>query len=55
MTLLYASMYGNTEQMMDVVAQGIVDEGVPVKVFNVAKIPVSKILPSLWLNQGVML
>jgi flavorubredoxin len=53
-TLLYASMYGNTEQMMDVVAQGIVDEGVPVKVFNVAKIPVSKILPSLWLNQGVM-
>jgi flavorubredoxin len=54
-TLLYASMYGNTEQMMDVVAQGIIDEGVPVKVFNVAKIPVSKILPSLWLNQGVMI
>jgi flavorubredoxin len=54
-TLLYASMYANTERIMEVVAQGIVDEGVPVKVFNVAKTHVSKILPSLWLNQGVLI
>jgi flavorubredoxin len=53
-TLLYASMYGNTERMMDVVAQGIIDAGVPVSVYNVAKTHVSKILPSLWLKQGVM-
>lgn len=53
-TLLYASMYGNTERMMDVVAQGIIDAGVPVKIFNAAKTHVSYILPALWLNQGVM-
>jgi len=48
-TLLYASMYGNTERMMDVVAQGIIDAGLPVSIFNVAKTHVSRILPSLWL------
>ena len=53
-TLLYASMYGNTERMMEVLAQGIVDAGVPVSVFNVAKVHISKILPSLWVNQGVL-
>ena len=53
-TLLYASMYGNTEHMMEVVAQGILDEGVPVSIFNVAKTHVSYILPSLWLKQGVL-
>jgi len=54
-TLLYASMYANTERFMEVAAQGVVDEGVPVKVFNVAKTNVSYILPSLWLNQGVLI
>lgn len=53
-TLLYASMYGNSENMMDVVAQGVVDEGVPVQVFNVAKVNVSYILPALWCNQGML-
>jgi anaerobic nitric oxide reductase flavorubredoxin len=53
-TLLYASMYGNTERMMEVVAQGVADEGVPLQIFNVAKIHISRILPSLWLNQGVL-
>ena len=54
-TLLYASMYANTERFMEVAAQGVLDEGVPVKVFNVAKTNVSYILPSLWLNQGVLI
>jgi flavorubredoxin len=54
-TLLYASMYGNTERMMEVVAQGVTDAAVPVSVFNVAKTHVSRILPSLWLNQGVLI
>ena len=53
-TLLYASMYGNTEAMMEVVAQGIVDAGVPLKVFNVSKTHASYILPSLWMQRGVM-
>ncbi len=54
-TLLYGSMYGNTERMMETVAQGVLDEGVPVSVFNVARDSVSEILPSLWLKRGVMI
>lgn len=54
-TLLYASMYGSTVRMMEVIAQGIMDAGVPVSIYHVSKAPVSEILPSLWLNQGVMM
>jgi len=54
-TLLYASMYGNTERMMEIIAQGIMDEGLPVHIFNVAKDSISRILPSLWINRGVMI
>jgi anaerobic nitric oxide reductase flavorubredoxin len=53
-TLLYASMYGNTEEMMEVVAQGIVEAGVPLTIFNVSKTPISYILPSLFTKSGVM-
>lgn len=53
-TLLYASMYGNTERMMEVVAQGMADEGLPISIFNVAKDSISRILPSLWIKRGVM-
>ncbi len=54
-TLLFATMYGNTEAMMEVVAQGIVDEGVPLKIFNIQKDHVSYILPSLYTTRGVMI
>jgi flavorubredoxin len=54
-TLLYASMYGSTARMMEVIAQGIIDAGVPVTIFHVSKAPVSDILPSLWLNRGVVM
>lgn len=53
-TLLYASMYGNTEKMMNAVAQGISGEGVPVEIFDVTRTHVSYILPSLWTRTGVM-
>ena len=54
-TLLYCSMYGSTEKMMEVVAQGIADEGVPVVIFNVSQAEMGDILPSLWTRRGVML
>jgi flavorubredoxin len=54
-TLLYGSMYGYTEKMMDVVAQGIAAAGVPLKIFDAARTHVSYILPSLWVNRGVMI
>lgn len=53
-TLLYGSMYGNTEMMMNVVAQGISAEGIPVEVFDAARTHSSYILASLWSKRGVM-
>jgi flavorubredoxin len=53
-TLLYASMYGNTEAMMNAVAQGISEQGVPVDIFDVTRTHVSYVLPSLWTHNGVL-
>jgi anaerobic nitric oxide reductase flavorubredoxin len=54
-TLVYGSMYGNTEKMMNAVAQGISRAGVPVQIFDAARTHVSFILPSLWTQRGVMI
>ncbi|HPH98031.1 MAG TPA: FprA family A-type flavoprotein [Anaerolineaceae bacterium] len=53
-TLLYASMYGNTERAMEAVAQGLAKEKLPFNIFNVSTTHVSYILPSLWSLQGVV-
>lgn len=53
-TLIYGSMYGNTEKMMNAVAQGISREGVPLTIFDAAHTHVSYILSSLWTQRGVM-
>jgi anaerobic nitric oxide reductase flavorubredoxin len=53
-TLIYGSMYGNTEKMMNAVAQGISREGVPLSIFDAAHTHVSYILPCLWTQRGVM-
>jgi flavorubredoxin len=53
-TLLYGSMYGNTDIVMNAVAQGITKAGVPLEVFDVARTHVSYILPSLWKKRAVM-
>jgi len=54
-TLVYGSMYGNTEIMMNSVAQGISSEGVHVDIFDASRTHVSYILPSLWIKQGVVI
>ncbi len=54
-TLVYGSMYGNTERMMNAVAIGISEAGVPVDVFDAARTHVSYILPSLWTRAGVVI
>jgi flavorubredoxin len=54
-TLVYGSMYGHTEKMMNAVAQGISQAGVPLEIFDAARTHVSYILPSLWLKTGVMI
>jgi len=53
-TLIYGSMYGNTETMMNAVAQGISRVGVPLEIFDAARTHISYILPSLWTKAGVM-
>ena len=53
-TLIYGSMYGNTEKMMNAVARGISRERVSLSIFDVTHTHVSYILPSLWTQRGVM-
>ena len=52
--LLYGSMYGNTEEIMNSIAKGISNAGVPVEIFDVARTHTSYILPALWTMKGVM-
>jgi anaerobic nitric oxide reductase flavorubredoxin len=54
-TLVYGSMYGNTEVVMNAVAQGISRAGVSVEIFDAARTHVSYILPSLWTKRAVMI
>jgi len=54
-TLLYGTMYGNTERMMNAMAQGVASEGIPVDIFDVARTHSSYILPSLWTKSGVII
>lgn len=54
-TLIYGSMYGNTEIMMNTVAQGISTAGTEVEIFDAGRIHPSYILPSLWTKSGVVI
>lgn len=53
-TIIYGTMYGNTEEMMNAVAQGVSNEGVPVDIFDARRTHVSYVLPSLWTKRGVI-
>jgi len=54
-TLIWGSMYGNTEAMMTAVAEGISRTGIPLAIYDAARTHVSYILPSLWAQRGVMI
>jgi anaerobic nitric oxide reductase flavorubredoxin len=54
-TLVHGSMYGNTDVVMNAVAQGISKAGVPYEIFDAARTHVSYILPSLWTKKGAMI
>jgi len=54
-TVLFGTMYRNTERAMEACLQTIKDEGVPVEVFNVSTVHPSFILPSLWTKKGVLI
>ena len=54
-TLVYGTMYGNTEQMVEAVASGVNRAGLPISIFDVRHIHASYILPSLYTQSGVMI
>lgn len=53
-TVLFGTMYRNTEHALSAALEGIASEGVPVRVHDVRKTHVSYILPDLWTRQGVL-
>ena len=53
-TVLFGTMYRNTEHIMNAALEGIASEGVPVRVHDVRKTPVSYILSDLWTRRGVL-
>jgi flavorubredoxin len=53
-TVLFGTMYRNTEHAMSAVLDGIASEGVPVEVYDVRKTHVSYILSDLWRQRGVL-
>lgn len=54
-TLIYGSMYGHTEIMMNAVAQGISEAGAPIEIFDASRTHASYILPSMWTKRGVVI
>ncbi len=53
-TLIYGSMYGKTEEMMNAVAGGVAKTDIPMEIFDAARTHSSYILPSLWTKNGVL-
>ncbi len=54
-TLLYGTMYGRTEEMVEAVAEGVVAAGVPLEIFDVRHIHASYYLPAVYRNRGVLI
>jgi flavorubredoxin len=54
-TVIWGSMYGNTEKIVREVISGIASEGVPVKVFKVPDENVSFIQAAAWESAGLVL
>ncbi|MBN1647061.1 MAG: FprA family A-type flavoprotein [Spirochaetales bacterium] len=53
-TVIWSSMYGNTEQLLGSVLKGIESEGVPVTVHRVPQEHVSYVLASAWKSAGLV-
>jgi len=54
-TIIYGSMYGNTEQMADVIANSLAENGIKnIAVHNVSKSHASYILPDVFRYKGLI-
>ncbi|HEY60419.1 MAG TPA: FprA family A-type flavoprotein [Anaerolineae bacterium] len=54
-SLIYGSMYGNTQKMVEAVFEGVKQTGTQVKIFDITKTHISYILPALWTQRGVLI
>ncbi len=53
-TIVFGTMYGNTESVMNAVAHGVASENVELEIFDGARKHSSYIIPSLWEKKGVI-
>lgn len=54
-TVIWSSMYGNTERLVNSIVQGVRSEGIPVHVHRVPDEHVGAILASAWKSTGLVL
>ncbi len=54
-TLVWSSMYGNTEALVDAVVSGLDAESVPVNIHRVPQDHVSYVLASAWRSSGIII
>ncbi|MHA1592900.1 MAG: FprA family A-type flavoprotein [Candidatus Heimdallarchaeaceae archaeon] len=53
--IIYGSMYGNTKNVVDYVAEGVKEAGVPVTILDFSRHHLSYLLKESWQNKGVIL
>lgn len=53
-TLVYGTMYGDTERMAEAIGRGVQSQGVPFVSYDVTHVHPSYILPDLWTRRGVL-
>ena len=53
--IIYGSMYGNTKNVVEYVAEGVKEAGVPVKILDFTRHHLSYLLKESWQNKGVIL
>jgi anaerobic nitric oxide reductase flavorubredoxin len=54
-TLIWSSMYGNTQSLVESLVNGVKSEGVPINVFQVPQDHVSYILPKAWKSSALII
>ncbi|MBD3187487.1 MBL fold metallo-hydrolase [Candidatus Bathyarchaeota archaeon] len=54
-TVIWGTMYGNTETIMRAVLRGIAQEGIPVKIHKVPETDASWVLASAWQSAGLVI
>lgn len=53
--VIFGSMYGETRKMAEAVAQGVREEGLPVRVLDASRVHVSFLIRDAWRFQGLIL